>query len=93
MTDVQQSRVYKSDWNVCSTFRGRVRIVLGPSSGTLVLTSLSSVFSALRTYALQRKRSWAVIVLILLLAPVIVAAVSGVQAVALMLNAPVHFDG
>ncbi|KAJ8481546.1 hypothetical protein ONZ51_g5918 [Trametes cubensis] len=50
---VQQSREYKSDWNVCSTF----------------------LFSALRTYALQRKRSWAVIVLILLLAPVIVAAI------------------
>ncbi|KAI0664181.1 hypothetical protein C8Q70DRAFT_945973 [Cubamyces menziesii] len=34
-----------------------------------------AVFSALRTYALQRKRSWAVIVLVLLLAPVIVAAI------------------
>ncbi|KAJ8473514.1 hypothetical protein ONZ51_g7812 [Trametes cubensis] len=33
------------------------------------------LFSALRTYALQRKRSWAVIVLVLLLAPVIVAAI------------------
>ncbi|KAI0328673.1 hypothetical protein GY45DRAFT_1325962 [Cubamyces sp. BRFM 1775] len=35
-----------------------------------------AIFSALRTYALQRKLSWAIIVLILSLAPVIVSSVT-----------------
>ncbi|KAI0664180.1 hypothetical protein C8Q70DRAFT_1049692 [Cubamyces menziesii] len=42
------------------------------SSGISILMSLSPVFSALRTYALQRKLYWAAVVLILSLAPMIV---------------------